>query len=220
VHRDIVLCGKLSFYQKGFIFTDTRLGPFVVPYTRIEKLTFHVTDDRDWMEVALTDEGMNLVPASYIAESVFYLIVPHEFSTDKIHKLEKLFAEIRGETLLNAPDQETASETTAATEESKQAAPLKAPQVTRAYGELTKVVESFAMQNFAKNEKEYKAINGSEYAHCDWDREHYSELLEFHAIQEFNVLKGKPFVPLNQFSEVYRQVREKPSANSLANTLP
>ena len=51
-----------------------------------------MTDDRDWMEVALTDEGMNLIPASYIAESVFYLIVPHEFSTDKIHKLEKLFA--------------------------------------------------------------------------------------------------------------------------------
>ena len=92
MHRDIVLTGKLSFYEKGFIYTDTRLGAFVVPYTGIERLTFHVTDDRDWMEVALTDEGMNLIPASYIAESVFYLIVPHEFSTDKIHKLEKLFA--------------------------------------------------------------------------------------------------------------------------------
>ena len=78
-----------------------------------------MTDDRDWMEVALTDEGMNLIPASYIAESVFYLIVPHDFSTEKIHKLEKLFAEIRGETLVNAPDQETASEKTTATEESK-----------------------------------------------------------------------------------------------------
>ena len=182
MHRDIVLCGKLSFYEKGFIYTDTRLGAFVVPYTGIEKLTFHVTDDRDWMEVALTDEGMNLIPASYIAESVFYLIVPHEFSTEKIHKLEKLFAEIRGETLVNAPDQETASEKTTATEESKLSAPLRTPQVTRAYGELTRVVESFAMKNFAKNEKEYKATNGSEYAHFDWDKELYNELLDFHAI--------------------------------------
>ena len=182
VHRDIVLCGKLSFYEKGFIFTDNRLGAFVVPYASIERLTFHVTDDRDWMEVALTEQGMDLIPASYIAESVFYLIVPHEFSTDKIHKLEKLFAEIRGETLLNTSEAETASEKTAATEESKQLAILKAPQITRVYGELTKVINSFAMQNFAKNEKEYKAIYGSEYAHFDWDKELYSELLEFHAI--------------------------------------
>ena len=170
VHRDIVLCGKLSFYEKGFIFTDNRLGAFVVPYTSIERLTFHVTDDRDWMEVALTEQGMDLIPASYIAESVFYLIVPHEFSTDKIHKLEKLFAEIRGETLLNTSEAETASEKTAATEESKQLTTLKAPQITRVYGELTKVINSFAMQNFAKNEKEYKAIYGSEYAHFDWDK--------------------------------------------------
>ena len=76
------------------------------------------------------------------------------------------------------------------------------------------------MQNFAKNEKEYKAVHGSEYEHFDWDKEYYSELLEFHAIQEYNVLKDKAFVPLNQFSEVYKLVRNKPTANSLTNTLP
>ena len=61
MHRDIVLCGKLSFYQKGFIFTDTRLGPFVVPYTGIEKLTFHVTDDRDWMEAVVEHSNTALI---------------------------------------------------------------------------------------------------------------------------------------------------------------
>ena len=76
------------------------------------------------------------------------------------------------------------------------------------------------MQNFTKNEKEYKAIYGSEYENFEWDKEYYSELLEFHAIQEYNVLKNKPFVPLNQFSEVYKIVRNKPNANSLTNTLP
>jgi len=106
--RDFVLTGKLSFYEKGFIFTDTRLGAFVVPYNRIDKLTFHVANDRDWMEVALTEEGMNLIPASYVCESVFYLIVPHEFSTDKIQKLETLFAKIRGD---EQPKPENQSET-------------------------------------------------------------------------------------------------------------
>ena len=83
VVRDIVLTGKMSFYEKGFIYTDSRLGAFVVPYTSVAKITFHVTDDRDWMEIAITDEGMNLIPANYIVESVFFLIVPHEFSTEK-----------------------------------------------------------------------------------------------------------------------------------------
>ena len=97
VIRDFVLTGKMSFYEKGFIYTDSRLGAFVVPYTNVAKITFHVTDDRDWMEIAITEEGMDLLPANYITESVFFLIVPHEFSTEKIHKLEKIFAEMRGE---------------------------------------------------------------------------------------------------------------------------
>ena len=227
VYRDIVLTGKMSFYEKGFIYTDTRLGAFVVPYTSVDKITFHVTEDRDWMEIALTEQGMDYVPASYISERVFYLIVPHAFSTEKIHKLEKIFAEMRGESTSTSvakpkSETETEAETAAETteEETKEAKVLKSPQITRVYGELTKVVNCFSMQNFAKNEKEYKAINGSEYEHFDWDREYYSELLEFHAVQEYNVLKNKAFVPLNQFSEVYKLVRNKPTANSLTNTLP
>ena len=47
----------------------------------------------------------------------------------------------------------------------------------------------------------------------------YEELLEFHAIQEFNQLKGKQFVPLAQFSEVYGLVQSKPRADSLQNTV-
>jgi hypothetical protein len=218
--RDIILTGKLSFYEKGFIYTDTRLGAFVVPYTCIDKLTFHVADDRDWMEVSLTEEGLNLIPASYVCESVFYLIVPHDFSTVKSQKLEKLFAEMRGD---NKPETEGQSETAAETEEEKEIKTdkvLPGPQVTRIYGDLPQLANNFSLLNFAKNEKEYKAVNGSEYEHFDWDRDYYSELLEFHAIQEYNVLKGKTFVPLNQFSEVYKMVQNKPQANSLTNTLP
>ena len=198
IMRDIILTGKLSFYENGFIYSDSRLGAFVVPYNHVDKITFHVTEDRDWMEVALTEQGMSYVPASYIAQPVFYLIVPHEFSTERIHKLEKIFAKIRGDDLKPKAEQNAESETAAETEEeTKTEKVASGPQVVRVYGELTKVVNNFALQNFAKNEKEYKAINGSEYEHFDWDKDYYSELLEFHAIQEYNLLKGKTFVPIN-----------------------
>ena len=117
VIRDFVLTGKMSFYEKGFIYTDSRLGAFVVPYTNVAKITFHVTDDRDWMEIAITEEGMDLLPANYITESVFFLIVPHEFSTEKIHKLEKIFAEMRGEEQKPKVESETEAETATEAEE-------------------------------------------------------------------------------------------------------
>ena len=94
------------------------------------------------------------------------------------------------------------------------------PIVDKAYEEVTRIVESFAWKNFKKNDEEYKAAFGSDQEHPEWDRAYYMELLEFHAIQEFNELKGKQFVPLSQFSEVYRLVQSKPVANSLENTLP
>ena len=80
------------------------------------------------------------------------------------------------------------------------------PIVDKAYEEVTRIVESFAWKNFKKNDEEYKAAFGSDQEHPEWDRAYYMELLEFHAIQEFNELKGKQFVPLSQFSEVYRLV--------------
>ena len=94
------------------------------------------------------------------------------------------------------------------------------PIVDKSYEEVTRIIESFAWKNFLKNDQDYKASFGCEQEHFDWDRGFYTELLEFHAIQEFNELKGKQFVPLNQFSEVYRLVQSKPMTTSLENTLP
>lgn len=93
------------------------------------------------------------------------------------------------------------------------------PIVDKAFEEVTRVTESFAWRNFLKNDSDYKATFGCEQEHFDWERSFYEELLEFHAIQEFNELKGKQFVPLTQFSEVYRLVQSKPQANSLENTV-
>lgn len=43
--------------------------------------------------------------------------------------------------------------------------------------------------------------------------------MDFHVIQEFNLLKQKPFLPFAQFSETYRLVLAKPPTSTLENTL-
>ena len=98
--------------------------------------------------------------------------------------------------------------------------PIAMPIIDKQYEEVTRIIESFAWKNFLKNDKDYKAAFGSEQEHFDWDRDFHTELLEFHAIQEFNELKGKQFVPLNQFCEVYRLMQSKPLTTSLENTKP
>ena len=72
------------------VFVDMRLGSFVLPWSAIEKLTFHGKTNRgnkDWMQVSLNAEGKNLVPLGYIAEPTFYLLVSHDFTNSTIIKL-------------------------------------------------------------------------------------------------------------------------------------
>lgn len=47
--HDLILYGKLSFYEKGFIYTDLRMGAFVVPFASLHKITFHVTESDNWI---------------------------------------------------------------------------------------------------------------------------------------------------------------------------
>jgi hypothetical protein len=44
-----MLAGKIAFYEKGFIYTDARLGAFVVPFSSVRKVVFHMSDAGDWM---------------------------------------------------------------------------------------------------------------------------------------------------------------------------
>lgn len=53
VQRDIMLCGKIAFYEKGFIFTDNRLGAFVVPFGSVRKIVFNMSDNGDWMQITM-----------------------------------------------------------------------------------------------------------------------------------------------------------------------
>lgn len=55
IKRDLVLIGQLEFHDKGFTFTDERLGMFIVPFASVRKLTFHMDNNReeDWLEVTM-----------------------------------------------------------------------------------------------------------------------------------------------------------------------
>lgn len=64
IQRDLMLVGKIAFYEKGFIFTDTRLGAFVVPFGSVRKIVFNMSDAGDWMQVTMNQfEGKNMLPA-------------------------------------------------------------------------------------------------------------------------------------------------------------
>jgi hypothetical protein len=47
---DIVLNGKLVFYQKGMIFVDSKLHSIVLPWCMIKEMNVYVTKDW-WLEI-------------------------------------------------------------------------------------------------------------------------------------------------------------------------
>ena len=93
---DRILTGKITFFDHGIVFEDMRLGAFVMPYSSLEKIIFHgnTNSKNDWIEFVLNEEGRNLVPCGYIAESSFYLLVKHEFCNSTLLRLQKLREEL------------------------------------------------------------------------------------------------------------------------------
>ena len=76
---------------------------------------------------------------------------------------------------------------------------------------MTQIYGSFSWSNFEANRQIYDALHGSEYTNFQkFQADYFRELLDFHVIQEFNVLKGKPFMPFSAFSEVYQHVQSTP----------
>jgi len=68
-------------------------------------------------------------------------------------------------------------------------------------------------------------LHGSEFQNPSFDRELYTTVQEFETIQEFNVLKGKAetqksFVEFATFKELHEENIKKPSADTIAGTLP
>lgn len=44
VFDDVVLNGKIVFYQKGFIFVDNKVHAIALPYDHVSQMNFYVTD--------------------------------------------------------------------------------------------------------------------------------------------------------------------------------
>lgn len=92
---DIVLNGKLVFYEKGMIFVDNKLHAFVMPYDLVEHMNVYVTDSEWWLEITTQDlEGSNLqiadlFPANMMTSQTMYLKVDKKFFDDKFKLLEK-----------------------------------------------------------------------------------------------------------------------------------
>lgn len=65
IERDQILAGRLEIFENGFMFTDTRLGMFVVPFSAVECLKFHIDESRvqDWLHVTVNRKGENQIPA-------------------------------------------------------------------------------------------------------------------------------------------------------------
>lgn len=80
-------------------------------------------------------------------------------------------------------------------ESEKEAKDTSVAVIEKIYDSCERVTLSFTYLNYLENKKIYSAVFGSEYANFNFDRKEYREILDFYAIQEFNYLKGKAFIP-------------------------
>lgn len=71
--EDIVLNGKLVFYEKGMIFVDNRLHAIALPYDLVSEMNVHVTNEW-WLEITTQDSEdsqlkiADLFPQNMIAQ--------------------------------------------------------------------------------------------------------------------------------------------------------
>lgn len=173
------------------------------------------------MEFRLTEAGINKMPNNLFSEPRFFLCVSYEFITKRIVKFNKLIEkeekqrkEAHEAELVKAQqefdEQDSDEETEKIPMRTVELEQFYFPTMTKVYEPETRITESIALKNFQKNREEYDATKGSEYLNLEFDRDTYMKLLEYHAIYEFNTLRDKTFVPLNQFLDALRLV--KPSS--------
>lgn len=91
IYNDLVLFGKLIFFEKGFMFIDQRFHAIVVPYLLIKTMTIYQTQEW-WLEVLFEDkdQAKTLFPCNMITDSRLYLKVNQQFFKDKFAVIEKI----------------------------------------------------------------------------------------------------------------------------------
>lgn len=158
------------------------------------------------MEVSLTHSGANKMPNNLIADSCFFLMVPYNFCIERNANLLKYLEKMQKQKLKEFEEAKSKAQAEFDEQDSdEEKIPLQNielaefyfPEVVKNFNGEPRIAESFALKNFQQNRLEYDAVKGSEYSNFSWDRSFYKELLEYHAIHEFNTLKGKTFVSLN-----------------------
>ena len=158
------------------------------------------------MEVALNQSGSNKMPNNLIAEPRFFLMVPYNFCIERNAKLAKYLEKMQKQKVKEFEEAKAKAQAEFNEQDSdEEKVPLQTveltefyfPEVVKNFNGESRIAESFALKNFQQNRLEYDAVKGSEYSNFSWDRSFYKELLEYHAIHEFNTLKGKSFVSLN-----------------------
>lgn len=184
---DIPLNGKIIFYQFGFIFVDNKLNAFVIPYEMVAELNFYVNRMEHWLEVNLTDKGSlelqskNLLPANMICEPKFFLKVGRKFFEDKFKFLEK-------ELMINA--------------EEKLSRAKKFEDQECTYVRNSQVWQNLMIQ------KKYNTQYSCEFLSLSLQLDVYKEYMNFAALNEFNKIKGKDFLPFSAFTKVYREANQ------------
>jgi hypothetical protein len=79
IFEDVVLNGKIVFYQKGFIFVDNKIHALAMPYDHVKEMNFYVTDSEWWLEVLTMENDKSnlrvadLFPMNVLVEKKIYL---------------------------------------------------------------------------------------------------------------------------------------------------
>lgn len=184
---DFPLNGKVVFYECGFIFVDIKLNAFVLPYDLIKQLNFYVNRVDHWMEVVTVDksslnlDSRNMLPANMISQSKFYLKVGKKFFDDKFKFLEKELMVDQDEKISRAKKFED------------QDCPY--------------VCDAQAMQNFLL-QKKWNPQYSCDFLNLSFQIDQYKEYMNFAALNEFNRIKNKEFLPFSAFTKVYREANQ------------
>jgi len=83
--KDLLLLGKLVFFENGFIYVDTRLNAFMILYEDIQEVNFYQDNSAyiQWMEVIVAPEALARFPANMFVQRRLLLKISHNFFVAK-----------------------------------------------------------------------------------------------------------------------------------------
>lgn len=188
VFDDIVINGKMIFYEKGLIFQDNKLHATVLPFTHIAEINIY--NSQDWWLEILTQEcessGLktaDLFPHSLICQQRIYLKVDRKFYEEKFEALRNEFMIDKYEGTSRANKKDT---------------------------ECPLVHKSQTLKNFELNQRFNKQFS-TEFMSRQFNLKLQEEYMEFVALQEFNHVKGKEFISFAAFAKVSREADQEAS---------